>query len=224
MSFIDGAAFSTTYPTSYGGLVYRANLQPNETLLVHAAAGGVGTAAVQIGRALGAKVIATVGSTEKVEIAKKAGAHHVIDLSKQDLVASVKALTDGKGADVIYDPVGGEVFDKSTSCIAWNGRIVVVGFASGTIPSVKTNRVLLKNMSIVGLAWGAHALHEPDKMVQAMDALLAMYARGQLRPLIYPKIFKLRELPEALKLLGSRKSYGKIVISNENDGSLQAKL
>eukprot|EP00026_Physarum_polycephalum_P011106 Phypoly_transcript_11305.p1 GENE.Phypoly_transcript_11305~~Phypoly_transcript_11305.p1 ORF type:complete len:337 (+),score=54.53 Phypoly_transcript_11305:193-1203(+) len=212
MNFVEGAAFGMVYPTSYAGLVHRANLLPKETLLVHAAAGGVGTAAVQIGRAIGATVIATVGSSAKVEIAKQAGAHHVIDLSKEDLVSAVKKLTDDKGADVVYDPVGGDLFDKSTSCTAWNGRILVVGFASGTIPAFKTNRALLKSISVVGLFWGAMMIREPEKAKDTFDALLALYSRGLIRPIIYPDVYDLEDLPKTLAVLGSRKSYGKLIV------------
>jgi len=212
MSYAEGAAFGMIYPTSYAGLVHRANLRPKETLLVHAAAGGVGTAAVQIGRFIGATVIATVGSSEKVEVARRAGAHHVIDLSKEDLVSSVKQLTDGKGADVVYDPVGGDVFDKSTSCTAWNGRIIVVGFASGTIPNLKLNRVLLKSISVVGLFWGAMTIHEPQLAQETFATLKELYTRGVLKPIIYPEIHDLANLPKVLGVLGSRKSYGKLVV------------
>jgi len=212
MSYAEGAAFGMIYPTSYAGLVHRANLRPKETLLVHAAAGGVGTAAVQIGRFIGATVIATVGSSEKVEVARRAGAHHVIDLSKEDLVSSVKQLTDGKGADVVYDPVGGDVFDKSTSCTAWNGRIIVVGFASGTIPNLKVNRVLLKSISVVGLFWGAMTVHEPQLAQETFATLKDLYTRGVLKPIIYPEIHDLANLPKVLNILGTRKSYGKLVV------------
>jgi len=224
MSYIEGAAFGMIYPTSYAGLIYRAKLQPGETLLVHAAAGGVGTAAVQIGKAIGATVIATVGSTQTVDIAKRAGAHYVIDLSKEDLVASVKKITGGAGADVVYDPVGGDVFDKSTSCTAWNGRIVVVGFASGTIPSLKVNRVLLKSISIVGLFWGAMAVNEPDLIAAGHDVLRDMYIKGQLKPIIYPEIYDLSNVPKALQILGTRKSYGKIVVRVDERVKLHSSL
>ncbi|HXZ85241.1 MAG TPA: NADPH:quinone oxidoreductase family protein [Myxococcota bacterium] len=134
MSFAEGAAFPVVYPTSYAALVYRASLRAGETLLVHAAAGGVGIAAVQIGKALGARVIATAGSAEKLEVARRAGADTVIDYSRGDWVEAVKQATQGRGADVIYDPVGGEIFDGSLRCIAWSGRLLVIGFASGVIP------------------------------------------------------------------------------------------
>ena len=184
MSFEHGAAFGIVYQTSYFGLVYRAALQAGETLLVHAAAGGVGLAAVQIGKALGARVLATAGSPEKLDVARQHGAEAAFDYSTPDWVEQVKAATGGRGADVIYDPVGGDIFDLSTKCIAFGGRLLVIGFASGRIPSVQLNRVLLKNIAIVGLHWGAYRQHDPEKIPQAMHALFALYERGAVTPLV----------------------------------------
>jgi NADPH2:quinone reductase len=212
MSFAEGAALPIIYPTSYAGLVYRANLQPGENLLVHAAAGGVGIAAVQIGKALGARVIATAGGAEKLEIARQNGADEVIDYREEDFVARVKELTGGKGADVIYDSVGGDVFDRSLKCIAWNGRLVVIGFASGRIPEVKANRILLKNIAITGLHWGAHAGNEPERIPETFAALFDLYAAGKIEPVIY-KTYGLDEVPVALRDLASRKTYGKLIVS-----------
>jgi NADPH:quinone reductase len=180
-------------------------------LLVHAAAGGVGLAAVQIGKALGARVLGTAGSPEKCEIAKQHGALNCFDYSTTHWVDEVKTATARRGADVIYDPVGGDIFDLSTKCIAWCGRLLVIGFASGRIPSIQLNRVLLKNISIIGLHWGAYREHEPDKISQAMQALFAMYERGEVVPevsLQYP----LREAAGALEQIASRKSVGKVVL------------
>src|SRR5262249_53766458 len=154
MSFDHAAAFPIVYQTSYFGLVYRANLQPGEALLVHAAAGGVGLAAVQIGSALGGQVLAAAGSARELDIARTHGATETIDYSNPGWEKRVMELTGGRGADVIYDPVGGDIFDLSTKCIAFGGRLLVVGFASGRIPSIQANRILLKNISIVGLHWG----------------------------------------------------------------------
>jgi len=192
--------------------VFRADLQRGEDLLVHAAAGGVGIAAVQIGKALGARVIATAGGAEKLEIARENGADDTIDYREEDFVERVMALTDGKGADVIYDPVGGDIFDKSLKCIAWNGRLLVIGFASGTIPSVRANRILLKNIAITGLHWGAHAARDPQKIPQTMNALFELYEQGKIRPVIY-KNYSLEEVPAALEALGSRRSYGKVIVA-----------
>jgi NADPH2:quinone reductase len=212
MSFEEGAAFPIIYPTSYAGLVFRAGLARGETLLVHAAAGGVGIAAVQIGKALGATVIATAGAPEKLEIARSHGADHAIDYRKEDFVARVKELTDGRGADVIYDSVGGDVFDQSLKCIAWNGRLLVIGFASGRIPEVKANRILLKNIAVTGLHWGAHATHEPARVVETFERLFDLYRQGHVKPLIY-KTYTLDDLPTALSDLGSRKTYGKLIVT-----------
>jgi NADPH2:quinone reductase len=212
MSFEEGAAFPIIYPTSYAGLVFRADLQPGETLLVHAAAGGVGIAAVQIGKALGATVIATAGGADKVEVALGQGADHGIDYRAEDFVARVMELTEGRGADVIYDSVGGDVFDRSLKCIAWNGRLLVIGFAGGRIPEVKVNRILLKNIAVTGLHWGAHATQEPAKVDRTFEGLFDLYQAGRVKPVIY-KTYALDDLPVALMELGSRKTYGKLIIT-----------
>jgi NADPH2:quinone reductase len=211
MSFAEGAALPIVYPTSYAGLVYRAALAPGETLLVHAAAGGVGVAAVQIGKALGARVLATVGGAEKVAVARRAGADVVIDYQAEDFVARVLEETAGRGADVIYDSVGGDVFERSLKCIAWNGRLLVIGFAGGEIPSVKLNRILLKNIAVVGLHWGAYAKFEPARIPETMRALLDLYEKGAIRPEIY-RSYPLAEASAALVALGSRKTWGKVVL------------
>lgn len=212
MSFEEGAGFPIVYPTSYAALAWRAPLRAGETLLVHAAAGGVGIAAVQIGKALGARVIGTAGGADKLEIVRRAGADVAIDYRAADWVDQVKAATDGRGADVIYDSVGGDVTDQSLKCIAWNGRLLVIGFASGRIPEVKLNRVLLKNISLVGLHWGAHAMHEPARIGETFDALFGLYREKKIAPVVY-KSYPLDALPAALEALGSRQSYGKIVVT-----------
>jgi len=212
MSFEHAAALPIIYPTSYAALVYRAAMREGETLLVHAAAGGVGIAAVQIGKALGARVIATAGGAEKLEVARRAGADVTIDYREEDFVERVKAETQGRGADVIYDSVGGDVFDRSLKCIAWNGRLLVIGFASGTIPHVKANRILLKNIAVVGLHWGAYARHEPERVPETFAALLDLYERGSIRPEIF-RTYALEELPDALRELGSRRTWGKLVVT-----------
>jgi NADPH2:quinone reductase len=210
MSFEQAAGFPITYPTSYAGLVYRANLQPGETLLVHAAAGGVGIAAVQIGKALGARVIGTAGSDDKLSLVKREGADFTINYRTEDFVQKVRELTDGKGADVIYDPVGGDILDRSLKCIAWNGRLLVIGFASGTIPEIRANRILLKNIAVVGLHWGAYAINEPERMPETFDALFKLYEAGKINPVVF-KSYPMEKLPEALADLGSRQTYGKAV-------------
>ena len=211
MTFEAGAALPTVYPTSYAAWVWRAPIKRGETLLIHAAAGGVGLAAVQIGKALGARVIATAGSPEKLEIARGAGADVLIDYQKSDFVSRVMEETQGRGADVIYDSVGGDVTDRSLKCIAWNGRLLVIGFASGKIPELKLNRVLLKNISIVGLHWSAYPEREPERIDDCFDGLFEMAARGDIEPLVSAR-YPLEEAGRALEMLASRKTVGKIVL------------
>jgi NADPH2:quinone reductase len=212
MSFEAGCAFPIVYPTSYAGLVFRAALQAGETLLVHAAAGGVGLAAVQIGKALGARVIATAGGEEKLEVARSAGADLAIDYRDPGWVEAVKQATGGRGADVIYDPVGGDVTDQSLKCIAWNGRLLIIGFASGPIPAIKANRILLKNIAVVGLHWGAYAQHEPARIGETFDALFRLHQQGTIDPVIW-KSYPLERVSEALEALGSRQTWGKVVLT-----------
>lgn len=211
LDMAQAASFVITYQTSYFALVHRAQLAEGEVLLVHGGAGGVGISAIQLGRALGATVIATAGTEEKLEVCRRAGAHHVINYAEDDFVAEVTRLTGGKGADVIYDPVGGDVFDKSLKCVAWEGRILVIGFASGRIPELKLNRVLLKNCAVVGLYWGAYQMRDPGKVVAAHEALTGFVARGEAAPMIW-KRFPLAELPDALGAIESRASWGKVVV------------
>ncbi len=211
LRFEAGAALSTVYPTSYAALLWRAPLLAGETLLVHAAAGGVGLAAVQIGKALGAKVIATAGGRQKLEIARSAGADVLIDYRKDDFVPGVLAATQGRGADVIYDSVGGETTERSLRCINWNGRLLVIGFASGTIPSVELNRVLLKNISIVGLHWSAYPEREPERIDACFEGLFEMVRAGQIEPLV-SACYPLDEAREALVALAARKTVGKVVL------------
>src|SRR5262249_21782270 len=209
--FEEGAAFPIVYPTSYAALVLRANLRAGETLLVHAAAGGVGLAAVQIGKALGARVLATAGGPDKLAVARDAGADVGIDYRDADWVEQVKSATQGRGADVIYDSVGGDVLDQSLKCIAWNGRLLVIGFASGRIPEIKANRILLKNIAVVGLHWGAYAIHEPARVPEVFAALLRMYEDGASRPVICER-YPLDRVAEGLNALASRRTYGKVVL------------
>src|SRR5262245_36898715 len=211
MPFEQAAAFYVGYQTSYSALVRRAALRPGEWLLVHGAAGGVGLAAVQIGKALGARVIATAGTKEKLEIARQSGADVLIDYVTEDWIERVKTTTGGEGADVIYDPVGGDVFDGSTKCIAFEGRILTIGFAGGRIPTLAINRVLLKNFSVVGFHLGHYQRRGSPLVQEWMDALLKLYGEGRIRPVIY-RTYPLREAAAALAALASRKSYGKVVL------------
>ncbi len=211
MSFKEAAAFAFVYQTSYCALVHRAQVQPGEWLLVHAAAGGVGLSAVQVGKALGARVIGTAGTAAKLEIAKQSGADVIVNYQSEDWVERVKEVTDGRGADVVYDPVGGDVFDGSSKCIAFEGRLLVVGFAGGRIPSIAANRVLLKNISVVGVHCGLYQRRGSPLVDQWMEALYAMYAKGQVRPVVY-RTFPLKDAAQALAAISSRESYGKVVL------------
>lgn len=211
LSFEAGAALPTVYPTSYAALVWRAPLARGETLLVHAAAGGVGLSAVQIGKALGARVIGTAGGPEKLEIARRAGADVLIDYRREDFVARVLEETEGRGADVIYDSVGGETTDRSLKCIAWNGRLLVIGFASGDIPKVAMNRVLLKNIALVGLHWSAYPEREPERIDECFEGLFELARSGGIEPLVSAR-HPLEEAGRALEALASRRTVGKVVL------------
>ena len=205
------AALLVVYQTAYFALVLRTGLKAGETLLVHGGAGGVGTAAIQMGKALGATVIATAGSDEKLDICRQCGADHVINYREDDFVSVVKKLTASRGADVVFDPVGGDVFDKSTKCIAFAGRILVIGFTSGRIPEIRTNRVLLKNISIVGLNWGNYQLHAPDMVHEAHERLCELYLADKISPVVYRE-YDANELPDALAAIQKRVSYGKVIL------------
>jgi NADPH2:quinone reductase len=212
MPFDEASAIFVVYQTGYCALVRRAALQPGEWLLVHGAAGGVGLAAVQLGKALGARVIATAGTAAKLEVARQAGADILIDYGTEDWIERVKAVTGGEGADVIYDPVGGDVFDGSTKCIAFEGRLLTIGFAGGRIPSLAINRVLLKNFSVVGVHWGYYQRRGSPLVGEWMDAILKFYDAGRIRPVIF-RAYPLRDAAAALHALASREAYGKVVLT-----------
>lgn len=212
MSFTDGAAFCTTYGTSYHALVQRGRLVAGETLLVLGAAGGVGLAAVEIGKALGARVIAAASSAEKLALAREHGADAVIDYEREDLKARVKDLTGGVGADVVYDPLGDRFAEPALRSLAWDGRYLVVGFAAGAIPRLPTNILLLKNAAIAGVFYGEWASREPEMNRQNIETLLAMHASGQLRPHI-GQTFPLAEAGAAIRSLLDRKAMGKVVLT-----------
>ncbi len=213
MPFPSAAALHTVYQTAYVGLHRRADLREAETVLVHAGAGGVGSAAIQVARAAGAagaRVFSTAGSTEKVEVCRKLGAEIAVDYREESFVEVIKEATDGRGADVIFDPVGGDVFDLSRKCVAFEGRIVVVGFASGRIADAPTNHALVKNYSVVGLHWGLYNKVMPELVKETHESLVRLYEEGRIDPLIYGTV-PFEELPAALELLGSRKTHGKLV-------------
>ncbi|UJL45526.1 NADPH:quinone oxidoreductase family protein [Virgibacillus sp. NKC19-16] len=210
MSASEAAGMFITYQTSYYALYYRSNLQKGEVLLVHAGAGGVGSAAIQLGKAKGAKVIATAGGPEKVQICKDLGADIAIDYKSQDFVDIVKKETGGRGADVIYDPVGADVFDRSRKCIAFDGRILVIGFAGGRIPDAPVNHALIKNYSIVGVHWGLFAKKKPEEVREIHHDLMRLYEEKAILPLVYQE-YDFKDVPSALEVLGDRKTYGKLI-------------
>ncbi|MFC5694332.1 NADPH:quinone oxidoreductase family protein [Pseudomonas sp. GCM10022186] len=211
VDFNSAAAFGMTYGTSMHALKQRANLRPGETLLVLGASGGVGLAAVEIGKAMGARVIAAASSAQKLEVAKAAGADALINYSEEDLKERVKELTNGQGADVIYDPVGGDLFDAAIRAINWNGRLLVVGFASGRIPELPVNLALLKGASVIGVFWGSFAQRQPQDNLANFQQLFAWYAEGKLKPLV-SRTFPLERAAEAIKTLASRQAVGKVVV------------
>lgn len=212
MPFEHAAALTVVYHTAYFALVYRAKLEPGQTVLVHGAAGGVGLAAVQVAKALGARVLATAGSAEKRELACAHGAEAAFDSRGTSWVSEVLRATSERGADHIFDPVGGDVFDLSLKCIAFGGNLHVIGFASGRIPSCVMNRVLLKNISLVGLHWGPYQEKDPAKVRAAMKALFEMYAGGQLN-LQISAFYPLERAKEALEQIIARRVQGKIVLT-----------
>ena len=212
MSFAEAAGVTTTYGTSYYALKDRANLRPGENLLVLGAAGGVGIAAVQIGKALGARVIAAASTEEKLKAAAEAGADELIDYSDGQLKERVKALTGGKGADVIYDPVGGALFDQVLRCINWYGRILVIGFTAGEIPKAPINLILLKSCQVVGVFYGAWSARAPQENAANFRELLELFEAGKLKPLV-GRSYPLERYADALNDLSGRRAIGKIVVT-----------
>ncbi|TXH96373.1 MAG: NADPH:quinone oxidoreductase family protein [Pseudomonas sp.] len=212
MDFTTAAAFSMTYGTSMHALKQRGNLQAGETLLVLGASGGVGLAAVEIGKAMGATVIAAASSAEKLAVAKAAGADHLINYSEQSLKDELKTLTKGQGVDVIYDPVGGPLFEEAFRSIAWNGRMLVIGFASGEIPALPANLPLLKGAALIGVFWGAFAQRQPQDNVANFQQLFAWYGEGKLKPLV-SQTFPLEKAGDAIDTLAKRKAVGKVVVT-----------
>lgn len=212
MNFVDAAAFPVAYGTSHIALTDRANLKAGETLLVLGAAGGVGLTTVELGKYLGARVIAAAGNDEKLALAQEYGAEFLINYREESIRDKVKAYTDGAGADVIFDPVGGDAFDEAIRAINWDGRLLVVGFASGRIPELAVNRVLIKNCAVMGVFWGAYALNNPQTMFKSLQTLLGWYQDGALKPHI-SATFELDEVADAMQLLTNRKSTGKVMLT-----------
>ncbi|KAH7138407.1 zinc-binding alcohol dehydrogenase-like protein [Dendryphion nanum] len=212
-SFADAAGVFVTGPTSYAALVVRAGIKKGDYVLVHAAAGGVGLAAVQIAKAYGATVIATAGTKHKQDVARAFGADFAIDYRKSDWPEQVKKLTPkGRGVDIVYDPVG--LIAQSMKCTAWNGRLLVIGFAAGDIEKMATNRILLKNVSVVGLHWGAYAINEPEMIEPVWEGLFKLMEAGKYRGTAFTdtEYVGLESVPAALKALGGRDSWGKVVV------------
>ena len=214
MNYVSAAAFPVAYGTSHIGLTNKLKLQKNETLLVLGAAGGVGLTAVELGKHIGATVIAAAGNKDKLLTAKNCGADHLIDYSQEDIRERVKQLTDGRGANCVFDPVGGPSFDVSLRATAQMGRILIVGFASNTIPQVPANILLVKNISLIGYFWGAHRTLAPDLIKNSFAELLELYDNGNLRPHI-SHTFDLSKAADAMLMLKSRSSTGKVVLTTE---------
>ncbi|WP_274564525.1 NADPH:quinone oxidoreductase family protein [Streptomyces spiramyceticus] len=210
----EAAALHIGYQTGWFGLHRRAHLKAGETLLVHAAAGGVGSAAVQLGKAAGATVIGVVGGPDKARIARELGCDLVIDRRSEDIVAKVKEATGGRGADVVYDPVGGDAYAKSVKCIAFEGRIVIVGFASGAIPSPGLNHALVKNYSIVGLHWGLYNTKDPAAILACHQELTRLAAEGAIKPLVSERV-AMKDAADAVQRVADGTTTGRVVVVPE---------
>lgn len=211
LDFDQAAGFTVTYGTSYHALKQSTALQAGETLLVLGAAGGVGIAAVEIGKAIGARVIAAASSNEKLEFAREAGADETINYSKVSLRDSIKALTGDQGVDVVYDPVGGELAQQALRSLGWHGRYLVVGFAAGDIPNFPANIALLKEASIIGVWWGTWAAKNPQDQVQNMRDMAAMIAAGKLRPRV-TEAYPLDDYKQAFAAITGRRARGKVIL------------
>lgn len=214
LDFVQGAGFAVTYGTSYHALKQSAGLQPGETVLVLGAAGGVGIAAVELARAMGARVIAAASSDEKLEFARTAGADELVNYSDQPLKETVKELTGGNGADVIYDPVGGELAQQALRATAWHGRYLVIGFASGGIPEFPANIALLKEASIVGVWWGTWMARNPELQIRNMQELVALLGDGKINPTV-TESWALEDFVEAFRAITERRARGKVVLRME---------
>ena len=212
MSFTAAAALLINSGTGWYALHDRAGITAGDWLLVHTGAGGVGSAAIQLGRAAGARVIATAGGDDKVARCRELGAELAVDYRTDDFVARVKEHTDGHGVDVVYDPVGGDVFDGSRRCVAWGGRILVIGFASGRVPEVPANHVLVKNYSVVGVHFGGAVARDTTLLPRIASTLAELHADGAIDPLVFAEI-PFADVPAALALLGARGTTGKVVVS-----------
>lgn len=218
LSFVDAAAMGLVYQTAYFALVDRGNFRCGDTVLVNGAAGGVGLAAVQIAKGLGGKVLAGINLPEQEAVVRESGADAVIDLAAANLREALKAqvhmATEGHGADVVLDPVGGDVFDASLRAMAWSGRVVIIGFASGRIPDIKANYLLLKNISVSGLQWSDYRQRTPERVAEVQQELMRLYLAGALRPHVM-KTYPLEQFAEAAAVMAAGKAVGKIVLTVE---------
>ncbi len=214
MNNVDAAALRIIYSTSHMAIKYKAQMKEGETLLVHGGAGGVGTSAIQVGKALGGTVIATATGDRDIQVCLDTGADHVIDWKNEDIVKRVKELTLGQGADVIYDPVGGDAFDASTHCINFEGRLLVIGFASGRIPEIRANMILNKNMSVSGFFWTNYLIKRPDLVDIYQEEVNEMYLAGKYKPVVSAEL-PITSLIDALDTIMNKGSYGKIVLVND---------
>jgi NADPH2:quinone reductase len=212
LSFEQAAGISITYFTSYHALVQRANIQPGETLLVLGAAGGVGTSAIELGKVMGARVIAAASSDEKLELCKKLGADELINYSETSLKDAVKELTGGRGVDVVYDPVGGDYAEPAVRSMAWNGRYLVIGFASGPIPAIPLNLALLKGCSLVGVFWGRFTGEEPERNLQNIRELTELFESGRISPLV-TEVYPLEQYQDAYNCMIERRARGKVIMT-----------
>ena len=211
MDAATAAAFPVAYGTSHLALVHRANLQASETVLVLGAGGGVGLTAIECAKAIGATVIAAASSADKLALAQGRGADHLINYIEDDLRATIRKLTDGKGVDVVYDPVGGDLAQAAMRSMAWCGRFLVIGFASGDVPQFPGNYLLVKNISIMGVYWGAYRTQEPEVFRDGFAELARWWEEGKLKPHI-SQVFPLADVPKALAMLEGRQSTGRLVI------------
>ncbi len=212
LDWVTAAGLAITYATAHGALVWRAGLEAGETLLVHGAAGGVGLAAVEVGKALGARVIATAGRPEKLAVARQFGADETIDYRSEDVRQRVKDMTGGRGVDVVFDPVGGSVFDVSLRCVAWGARLIVIGFTGGEVPKIPANILLVKNVAAIGFYWGSYRRHAPDMVKEQFAELFAWCEAGKIAPHVSHRL-DLAEAADALTLLSERRSTGKVVLT-----------
>ncbi len=212
MSWEHAAAFPVVFGTSHVALWHRARLRAGETLVVHGASGGVGLTAVAIGKQLGATVIATANGPEKLAVAQAHGADHLLDASHEDLRTQIKALTGGRGADVVYDPVGGDMFATSLRSIAFEGRILIIGFAGGVVPQIPANHLLVKNVDVIGVNWPAYAQLNPKLMTESFQTLIQWYLSGAIKPHV-SAMYPLEQAVDALNQVLSRKSTGKVIIT-----------